>query len=177
MRKRKKTHVGNFPLSRKNWYNSCLFLRASHVRINWAPNGNEIAGSLICWLLEKWQPLYRSISFSCFTYGRGEEKKKIPQEILGTRDFSKPFQLGEYQTLMKEMCKNDYESFYEYFGMTSEKFDHLLSLVGPMLWKKSLYRKPTSPDERPAVTLRFLATGDSLQIINNYWMRFLWYPE
>lgn len=94
-----------------------------------------------------------------------KRKRKYLKRYWVREIFQNRFQLGEYQTLVKEMCKNDYESLYEYFGMTSEKFDHLLSLVGPMLWKKSLYRKPTSPDERPAVTLRFLATGDSLQTI------------
>ena len=83
--------------------------------------------------------------------------------MLGTRNFSKPFQLGEYQTLLKEMRENDHESFYKYFRMTPARFDQLLSLVGPMLSKKSLYREAISPDERLAVTLRFLATGDSLR--------------
>lgn len=45
------------------------------------------------------------------------------------------------------MRDNDHESFYKYFQMTPERFDHLLSLVRPMLSKaKSLYREPISPD-------------------------------
>ena len=64
------------------------------------------------------------------------------------------------------MRENDHESFYKYFRMTPERFDHLLLLVGPMLTKKSLYREPISAGERLAVTLRFLATGDSQQTIS-----------
>ena len=64
------------------------------------------------------------------------------------------------------MYENDHESFYKYFWMTPERFDHLLSLVGPMLSKKSLYCEPISPGERFAVSQRFLATGDSLQTIS-----------
>ena len=63
------------------------------------------------------------------------------------------------------MRENDHESFYKYFRMTPERFDHLLLLVGPMLTKKSLYREPISAGERLAVTLRFLATGDSHSVI------------
>ena len=45
--------------------------------------------------------------------------------------------------LVKEMHENDHESFYKYFRMTPERFDHLL-LVGPMLTKKSFYRESIS---------------------------------
>ena len=47
--------------------------------------------------------------------------------------------------------------------MTPERFDHLLSLVGPMLSQKFLYRELISPDERLSVTLRFLGSGESLR--------------
>ena len=59
---------------------------------------------------------------------------------------------GEYHTLVKEMRENDHESFYRYFRMTPERFDHLPYLVGPMLIKKSLYREPISAGEPLAVT-------------------------
>ena len=46
--------------------------------------------------------------------------------------------------------------------MSPERFDHLLSLVEPLLnLKKTNYRVPISPGERLALTLRYLATGDS----------------
>ena len=64
------------------------------------------------------------------------------------------------------MHENDHESFCKYFRMTPERFDHLLSLAGPMLVKKSLYSEPISAGECLAVTLRFLATGDSQQTIS-----------
>ena len=58
--------------------------------------------------------------------------------------FRSRFLLGEYNTLVKEMHENDHESFYKYFRMTPERFDHLLLLVGPMLTKKSFYRESIS---------------------------------
>ena len=48
--------------------------------------------------------------------------------------------------------------------MSPDHFDHLLSLVGPLIAKKDCKsHKPISPSERLAVTLRYLATGDSQQ--------------
>lgn len=45
--------------------------------------------------------------------------------------------------------------------MSPDRFDHLLSLVHDGLVKRFHIRKPISPEERLAVTLRYLATGDS----------------
>ncbi|XP_065837891.1 uncharacterized protein [Oscarella lobularis] len=60
----------------------------------------------------------------------------------------------------------DHESFYKYFRMTPSRFDHLLSLIGPCITKESTtFRNSVSPGERLAITLRYLATGDSMQTI------------
>ena len=48
--------------------------------------------------------------------------------------------------------------------MTPQRFEHLLSLVGPHLQRKiTKMREPISPAERLVLTLRFLASGDSHQ--------------
>ena len=50
--------------------------------------------------------------------------------------------------------------------MSPSRFDELLSLVGPSITRlRTNFRNPVSPGERLAVTLRFLATGDSMQTI------------
>ena len=60
------------------------------------------------------------------------------------------------------MRENEHESFYKYFRRTTERFDHILSLLGPMLSKKSLYRGPINSDDST-----FLShSGDSLQTIS-----------
>ncbi|KAJ8939215.1 hypothetical protein NQ314_011205 [Rhamnusium bicolor] len=46
--------------------------------------------------------------------------------------------------------------------MSPEKFDELLSLVGPIITKKHVYREPISTATRLALTLRYLASGDSI---------------
>ena len=48
--------------------------------------------------------------------------------------------------------------------MTPQRFEHLLSLVGPHLQQTTTkMREPISPAERLVLTLRFLASGDSQQ--------------
>lgn len=48
--------------------------------------------------------------------------------------------------------------------MSPERFEHLLTLVGPLIAKQPCRsRKPISPAERLMLTIRFLATGDSQQ--------------
>ena len=58
---------------------------------------------------------------------------------------------------------SDQESFYRYFHMSPQRFDHLLSLVGPLVKRQDTrYREAIPPDERLAITLRYLVTGDSM---------------
>lgn len=48
--------------------------------------------------------------------------------------------------------------------MSPERFEHLLSLVGPLISKTSTrMREPISEAERLTLTLRFLASGDDQQ--------------
>ncbi|CAN8027897.1 unnamed protein product [Ixodes persulcatus] len=69
---------------------------------------------------------------------------------------------GEYHHLVRDMRLDDGQDFYRYFRMTRQRFDHLLSLVGPHLQKKTTFwRKPISPEERLALTIRYLAHGSS----------------
>ena len=73
---------------------------------------------------------------------------------------------GEYHSLIREMRLRDHESYFKYFRMTPSRFDHLLSLVGPAIIRQETnFRKPVSPGERLAVTIQYLATGDSMQTI------------
>jgi len=51
---------------------------------------------------------------------------------------------------------------FRYLRMSPERFDHLLSLVGPLIKKQDTkFREAITPGERLALTLRFLASGDS----------------
>lgn len=51
--------------------------------------------------------------------------------------------------------------------MTPNRFDHLLTLVGPLIQKETTrFREPISAPQRLALTLRFLATGESQQSLS-----------
>ncbi|XP_031345851.1 protein ANTAGONIST OF LIKE HETEROCHROMATIN PROTEIN 1-like isoform X1 [Photinus pyralis] len=67
---------------------------------------------------------------------------------------------GFYDNLINEIRIHDPYMFFNFTRMSSSSFDKLLSLVGPDIAKKSL-RESISPGCRLAITLRFLATGDS----------------
>ena len=48
--------------------------------------------------------------------------------------------------------------------MTPQRFDHLLTLVGPRIRKNDTnFRKGIPPAKRLDITLRFLASGESQQ--------------
>ncbi|XP_065305170.1 putative nuclease HARBI1 [Dermacentor albipictus] len=72
---------------------------------------------------------------------------------------------GEYHHLVQELRNSDPEYHFKYFRMTKASFDKLLSLVYRRLVHPPTHRRPISPAERLAVTLRFLATGGSMEDI------------
>ena len=45
--------------------------------------------------------------------------------------------------------------------MSSNRLDHLLELIKPMIMKKNAVRAAIPSDERLAIALRFLASGES----------------
>ncbi|XP_046863249.1 protein ALP1-like [Xenia sp. Carnegie-2017] len=80
--------------------------------------------------------------------------------------FERRQQHGEYFRLVKEMKEEDHESYFAYFRMLPRHFDFLLSLVAPLISKCSTRRDAISPSERLALTLRYLASGDSPQSLS-----------
>ncbi|XP_055030232.2 uncharacterized protein [Misgurnus anguillicaudatus] len=72
---------------------------------------------------------------------------------------------GELQRLIQEL-KLYHDRFHRYFRMSVGQFESLLTLVAPLLIKsRTNYRKPIDPEQRLAVCLRFLGTGDSYRTI------------
>ncbi|XP_028409531.1 uncharacterized protein LOC114532154 [Dendronephthya gigantea] len=59
------------------------------------------------------------------------------------------------------MKDEDHESYFAYFRMLPRQFDFLLSLVEPLIGKCNRRRDTISSSERLALTLRYLASGDS----------------
>ncbi|XP_074041484.1 uncharacterized protein [Leptinotarsa decemlineata] len=93
---------------------------------------------------------------------RNRRKNQWVHEINQTR-----LQEGEFHTLYKQL-RMDEKRFYIYFRMNFECFDEILARIENDIRKQhSKFREPIEPAERLAVTLRFLATGDSYKTIGH----------
>lgn len=68
---------------------------------------------------------------------------------------------GAWTTLIPTLREFDHEEFFKFMRMTPESFDYVLARVSPLIEKRSR-RQPISKGERLAITLRYLASGDSM---------------
>ena len=74
---------------------------------------------------------------------------------------------GAYSTIFKELAIEDTSGFTEYMRMPHPKFNELLSIISPYIQKKdTVMRMSIQPGERLALTLRYLATGESFQSLS-----------
>ncbi|KYN12356.1 hypothetical protein ALC57_15470 [Trachymyrmex cornetzi] len=69
---------------------------------------------------------------------------------------------GFYTNLVKELKQTDHEEFFSLFRMWPEHFDILVDIIQPYLIKRSI-RTPLPTELRLAVTLSYLAQGDSIR--------------
>ena len=76
------------------------------------------------------------------------------------------FTHGAYSSTFLIARENDRHIFFKYIRMSPERFDHLLELVRPKIEKQYKVCAPIPAEERLAVTLRYIASGDSKQSIS-----------
>ena len=69
--------------------------------------------------------------------------------------------LGQYDTLFNELRIEERGGFKQFLRVDSQTFMQLLHRVGPRITKSSSGRTPLIPGLKLAITLRFLATGNS----------------
>ena len=73
---------------------------------------------------------------------------------------------SEYYTLYQSLRVSDREFHCRYLRMSKERFDHLLSLVCDKITKKNMkMREAITAEERLVITLRYLSSGMSQQIL------------
>ncbi|KAK3931469.1 Protein ANTAGONIST OF LIKE HETEROCHROMATIN PROTEIN 1 [Frankliniella fusca] len=77
---------------------------------------------------------------------------------------------GAWHSLIPVMREFDQDAHFNFLRMTPASFDWLLDKVSPFLTKCSIRRETISAGERLAVTLRYLASGDS-QVSISYLFR------
>lgn len=69
---------------------------------------------------------------------------------------------GCYLNLLKELEIEDRNSFKNFMRMSSEDFNYLLNMVAPKITKEdTCMRKAIPAGEKLALTLRYLATGET----------------
>lgn len=69
---------------------------------------------------------------------------------------------GQYEQLMSELAREDIPGFKNFLRVEPDLFHELLQRVGPRIERQNTFmRKSLEPGLRLAVTLRYLATGDS----------------
>ncbi|XP_018317135.1 uncharacterized protein [Mycetomoellerius zeteki] len=67
-----------------------------------------------------------------------------------------------YHVSIPKLTIEDGVRFHNYFRMSATQMEELLLIVGPLLIKETVIREPIQPKERLAITLRYLASGDSM---------------
>ena len=69
-----------------------------------------------------------------------------------------------HMSLLRELQENNPDDFRNYLRMTDPCFNHLLALVYPYIRKQdTCMRVAITPEQKLIATLRYLATGRSLQ--------------
>ena len=72
---------------------------------------------------------------------------------------------------MAELMAEDPAAFRNFTRIGPDMFHELLQVVGPRITKNhTWFRQSINPDLKLAITLRFLATGDSYRTLM-YWFR------
>ncbi|KAE8737667.1 hypothetical protein FOCC_FOCC016865 [Frankliniella occidentalis] len=77
---------------------------------------------------------------------------------------------GAWFSLIPVMKEFDAEVYFNFLRMTPDSFDWLLELIGPVISKSCDRREVISAGERLAITLRYMASGDS-QVSLSYLFR------
>lgn len=74
---------------------------------------------------------------------------------------------GFFSVLKKELILRDQERFRRYLQMDTDTFYEIVEAVRPLIEKKQTHlRETVSSEERVAITLRYLATGESYRSLD-----------
>ena len=92
-----------------------------------------------------------------------ENEEKTRDRQVWAKDWMRRRQArGAFHQLVPELASEDEEAFINYFRMNQVKFHFVTARIQEKIAKKNtLMREAISPAERLAVTLRYLATGET----------------
>ena len=95
-----------------------------------------------------------------FEDDKEEKKRRGPDRQWIKRRNTK----GAFQNIFKELAVEDTQSFTSFMRMNYQSFKSLVDAIAPQVVKKSTkMRSAISVSERVALTIRFLATGESFR--------------
>ena len=109
---------------------------------------------------------------SAILLGYGDQEEKTNGRRRKRRVWVKPWiqrrdTLGAYNALISDISLSDREDYCRFMRMNTEAFSELLERVRPYITKQTtVMRKPISAEENLAITLRFLATGESYESLS-----------
>ena len=95
---------------------------------------------------------------------RKNRQKGVIRQYWVRPIFSQRAQQGVFHHLVQELRLADTEYHFRYLRMSKEMFDYIVSLVSPLIYRRSYFsrhRLQISVEERVALTLRYIATGNS----------------
>lgn len=91
-----------------------------------------------------------------------EQKKRRPRRVWAWPYLQKRMEQGHYDNLMEELSTEAPDLYRNFTRIDKDLFNEIVERVTPYIQKKvTFWRKPIEPGLRVAITLRFLATGDS----------------
>ena len=75
---------------------------------------------------------------------------------------------GFYSQLLNKLRLEDFEMYENYLGMKPENFDEILHFVRYIISKDTTHlREPIAPEIKLAITIRFLATGNTYRDLSS----------
>jgi len=106
--------------------------------------------------------------FSIYLILKKRQEKKKQRQFWVRPIFRQNRRLlqGASDNLVVEMQLDDPDKYFNYFRMSHKTFEELLRLVGPHIEKQDTFRTPIPSRTRLEITLRYLASGDSMTSIS-----------
>jgi len=96
-----------------------------------------------------------------------EKNSKKSRSIWVKNIYKRRKEKGSYENLIKELALEDSENYRRYLRMDTTTFLNIVESIKHLISNNINSFRPDviSPEEKVAITLRFLATGDSYQSI------------
>ena len=122
-------------------------------------------------LLAQWASVRRKLTmaFSSYVWSVQAFVQRLKEEkayfrnprTTWTEDWLLNRERSIYNTLISEFRLNNSARFHQFFRLSPSQFDEILSMLRLHLEQQDVCRAPVTPEERLAITLRYLATGES----------------